>query len=265
MNRHTDIIYMTDPICSYCWALEPVIRRMVLTYDCKIRYIHGGLLPNWDAFIDSANDIRSPQDVYHHWLHVSSSTGQPIDPSVWLDDPLNSSFPACHACIAVRLADPSKESAYLRLLREQVFVYAVNIAKQSVLEHCAVGVGISREEFRNYYHSERVKHIFIEESLEMKRYGAQGYPSIAFYSNGKITPYRGARRYDQFEDAYLWAKKHSTKTLQGAPAELLGRFKSWTLPEVVEVLGCEAVLARTELMSLGFIKRKVGDHEMWVK
>ena len=44
------ISYFTDPICSSCWLLQPILRKLKLEYDTEIEieYFMGGLLPSWE-------------------------------------------------------------------------------------------------------------------------------------------------------------------------------------------------------------------------
>lgn len=48
-REKVDLYYVTDPICSHCWALEPVLRRFVMEYGAylNVRTVMGGLLNNW--------------------------------------------------------------------------------------------------------------------------------------------------------------------------------------------------------------------------
>lgn len=43
-KKTIDLYYVTDPICSHCWALEPVLRRFVEQYGeyFTFRTVMGG-------------------------------------------------------------------------------------------------------------------------------------------------------------------------------------------------------------------------------
>ena len=90
------LYYVTDPICSHCWALEPVLRRFIEQYGEYFNFqtVMGGLLEKWhDGPIDPANGIYKPADVAGHWREVGVHSRMPIDGSLMIDNPVQSSFP----------------------------------------------------------------------------------------------------------------------------------------------------------------------------
>src|SRR3546814_17149873 len=44
-----EIVYFTDPLCSWSWALEPQWRRLLFTFGDRLywRYRMGGMIPDW--------------------------------------------------------------------------------------------------------------------------------------------------------------------------------------------------------------------------
>src|SRR5690625_2048764 len=71
-KKKVDLYYVTDPICSHCWALEPVLRRFQEQYGQYFNFhtVMGGLLEKWDGFADAGNGISNPADVASHWREV---------------------------------------------------------------------------------------------------------------------------------------------------------------------------------------------------
>jgi putative protein-disulfide isomerase len=68
------LVYVTDPICSGCWAFEPTWRRVRHHYEhvATVRTVYGGLLAGWDGFGDPATGIAAPADVAPHHGRRSS-------------------------------------------------------------------------------------------------------------------------------------------------------------------------------------------------
>ncbi len=93
-KQTVDLYYVTDPICSHCWALEPVLRKFIDQYGnyFNMHTIMGGLLEKWDGFADQSNSISGPNDVAHHWREVGEHSRMPIDGTLWHHDPVSSSF-----------------------------------------------------------------------------------------------------------------------------------------------------------------------------
>jgi putative protein-disulfide isomerase len=82
------VVYVTDPICSGCWALEPAWRKLRHHHWqlMDVRHVYGGLLPRWEGFADRGAGITAPTHVAPHWAGVAARTGQPINPAVWQTD-----------------------------------------------------------------------------------------------------------------------------------------------------------------------------------
>jgi predicted DsbA family dithiol-disulfide isomerase len=127
-EKSVKVIYFTDPICSSCWGIEPQLRKLKLEYgdNIDIEYRMGGLLPDWSY---NSGGISKPSDVAHHWDEVSLYYDMPIDGDIWLQDPLDSSYPPSIAFKAAQMQDREKALDFMRELREMVFLKKKNIAK----------------------------------------------------------------------------------------------------------------------------------------
>ena len=140
------IIYFTDPICSSCWGIEPQLRKLKLEYGelIEFEYRMGGLLPDWSY---NSGGISKPSDVAHHWDEVSAIYKMPIDGDVWLEDPLDSSYPPSIAFKAAQMQDREKANLFLRRIREMVFLEKLNITRHEVLVTAAKQSGLDSKQF----------------------------------------------------------------------------------------------------------------------
>lgn len=129
------LYYCTDPVCSYCWAFEPVLNRLLLEYGqyFRLHTVMGGLLPSWAGFADSANGINAAADVSAHWREVAVRYGMPIDGSLWQSRPIQSSFPPAQVYLQLRQSAPAQAQRFLRLAREALMVFDRNIDEDAVL------------------------------------------------------------------------------------------------------------------------------------
>lgn len=262
-KQQVSMLFFTDPICSHCWAVEPAVRKFSALYDVPIDYIHGGLLPGWQGFSDAGNGIRGPRDVVPHWYEVAKHTGQPINPNVWLDDPLDSSWPACFACLAVRQLAPQHEEQYLRLLREAVFLEARNIAKPDILIELAVRLGIDAQQFKILLDAASTKKIFDEGCALMHNMGMRGFPSIVFVKNSEGLVVRGATNFATLESAYL-------KISQVPKAQNMIDSQAWidklcygTSREFAEVFDCSIEEAEKILNRAGMKSESIAGSKRW--
>ena len=102
------LYYITDPMCSHCWAFEPILNKLLVQYGHLFNFqmIMGGLLEAWgDGPIDPANGIYKPADVTPHWQEVGQYSRMPIDGTVMELDPVQSSYPASRLYKAIQQLD----------------------------------------------------------------------------------------------------------------------------------------------------------------
>lgn len=201
-GQSVKVIYFTDPICSSCWGIEPQLRQLKLEYgtDIAIEYRMGGLLPDWSY---NSGGISKPSDVAHHWDEVSVHYDMPIDGDVWLEDPLNSSYPPSIAFKAAQLQDEEKAILFLREIREMVFLEKKNIAKWEHIATAATKVGLDAAQLKTDYEG-KAKLLF-EEDLKLARdYGVRGFPTMFFSdAKGNTETVYGSKPYPFYETAVL--------------------------------------------------------------
>ncbi len=200
-TQKVEILYFTDPICSACWAIEPELKRFKMEYGdiVEITYVMGGLLPGWEGFKDSANGISGPKDVAHHWDEVGQYSGMSIDGDVWLEDPLDSSYPPSKAYKAMELQGFRKAQAFLRLSREWLFLNKVNIAKEENLFKLVEQVGGDLEQFKKDFTSPEVELSFMEDIQATRDYGVRGFPTLIFIApDGKGFSISGTSGYSNY-------------------------------------------------------------------
>lgn len=194
------ILYFTDPICSSCWGVEPQLRRLKLEYGhlLEIDYRMGGLLPDWSY---NSGGISKPSDVAHHWDEVSLHYRMPIDGDVWLEDPLDSSYPPSIAFKAAQMQDAAKAVAFLRILREDLFLRKRNITRWEHVERAALLAGLDAVQLRKDFEGEAAVR-FREDLALSKAMGVRGFPTFFFRdADGRSEVVYGFRPYAAFEQA----------------------------------------------------------------
>lgn len=204
--RKVDMYYVTDPICSHCWALEPVLRRFEHEYGqhLNVRVVMGGLLPKWDGFADRANGIGGPQDVGHHWRKVGEASRMPIDGSLWLRDPVSSSYPPSRVFTLLRERDPQLARTFMRRAREAVFAFDENIADPKVLARLVDGLGVADLDGASVVaevDSERGQAL-LQRDLDLAReLGVRGFPTILLMDEeGVGVKVTGVRQLEAYVD-----------------------------------------------------------------
>ena len=236
-KKPVKIIYYTDPICSSCWGIEPQLRKLKLEYgnNIEVEYRMGGLLPNWSY---NSGGISKPSDVAHHWDEVSVYYDMPIDGNVWLEDPLNSSYPPSIAFKAAQMQDNEKAILFLREIREMVFLQKKNITKWEHLELAGKKVGLDIAKFKADYEG-KAKELF-EEDLKLGReLGVRGFPTMFFTdTTGQKEMVYGSKPYSTFESTLLKLFPTATKTSYDKTWNaVFSKYNSLTAKEFSELTG----------------------------
>jgi putative protein-disulfide isomerase len=236
-KKPVKIIYYTDPICSSCWGIEPQLRKLKLEYgnNIEVEYRMGGLLPNWSY---NSGGISKPSDVAHHWDEVSVYYDMPIDGNVWLEDPLNSSYPASIAFKAAQMQDNEKAILFLREIREMVFLQKKNITKWEHLELAGKKVGLDIVKLKTDYEG-KAKELF-EEDLKLGReLGVRGFPTMFFTdTTGQKEMVYGSKPYSTFESTLLKLFPTATKTSYDKTWNaVFSKYNSLTAKEFSELTG----------------------------
>lgn len=261
-----EILYATDPICSHCWAMEPAWRKLLHHYGHHliVRHLYGGLLPGWGGFRDAGAGIARPADVAPHWAEVARHYGQPIDPSVWLSDPLSSSDPPSIAAHAVRLLAPEREVAFLRRIREALFLEARNIARPELLTELAAGLGIDAAPFAMLVQSGVAERAFRHDLEEVRRLGVRGFPTLIIRGrDGRTTAMHGTQQYAALERALLQQTGLPRAERKPTPAEALAAYGAGTTKEFAELLGLDLDATIRALEASGARRTPVAGDAVW--
>ncbi|MBP7399595.1 MAG: DsbA family protein [Chitinophagales bacterium] len=236
-EKSLKLLYYTDPICSSCWGIEPQIRKLKLEYGnaIDIDYKMGGLLPDWSY---NSGGIGKPSDVASHWDEVSVHYDMPIDGDLWLEDPLDSSYPPSIAFKAAQMQDEEKARLFMREVREMVFLQKKNIAKWEHLASAAKTVGLNVEQLKTDYEG-KAKILFEEDLKLAKELGVRGFPTIFFMDNaGNMETVYGSRPYAFYEMAILKLNPNTTKSEYSKNWEtLFSKYHSLTAKEYAELSG----------------------------
>lgn len=204
-TQKVDLYYVTDPICSHCWALEPELRRFEMEYGhyFNMHTVMGGLLKSWDGFADVKNGIGSPSDVAGHWREVGKLSRMPIDGSLWMDNPVQSSYPPSRVFKVIQQkVDEMTARTFLRRAREAVFAFNRNIGDEKVLVDIVNAMGLDGEVIVKEAESPAGQ-AWLKEDFELAgNLGVRGFPTIIMINKDKKgIRVVGARQLENYLDA----------------------------------------------------------------
>ncbi|MGV9707505.1 DsbA family protein [Streptomyces sp. NPDC003483] len=261
----TRITYVTDPICSACWILEPAWRSLTERYRdlIDVRHVYGGLLRGWQGFHDAGNGIRRPEDVAHHWDEFAQISGQPINSSVWWSDPIDSSYPPSIALAAVRRLAPEREEAYLRRLREELFLDGRNIAAPELLEALVAELGLDVASYRRLIENGEAEAEFERDLVRTRELGARGFPTVILEGPDGRVVLHGWIQPDRLENTFLTVSGATRRPAVSSIGEAADRLGTGTSLEYAALTGHTVTDVEELLTRAGATFRPVGKGRAW--
>ena len=238
-----ELYYVTDPICSHCWALEPVIGRFKEVYGDYLNFhtFMGGLLEDWNGFSDASNGINSPSDVAGHWREVGEHSRMPIDGSLWFNNPVKSSFIPSRVFKVIQQIDENLALVFLRKAREAIFAFDKNIAEDEVLIEIINTLGLDGEKIVNESMLPKSQQLLEEDFAFAAQLGVRGFPTIIMVNKeNKGVKIVGARSLDYYLSGLkqvLNDDKEVKPTLEPKLSELLERNNLLFSRELEEMYG----------------------------
>lgn len=202
-KKSITLYYVTDPICSHCWAIEPVLRRLKEQYGHYFHFqtVLGGLLEKWHGGpIDPANGIYKPADVAGHWREVGEHSRMPIDGSLMIDNPVQSSYPPSRVFKVIQKHhDDAIAYTFLRRAREALFAFNQNISDITVLIDIVNDLGLNGDVIVHEAELPSGQELLNQDFTLVRDLGARGFPTIIFVNEeNKGVKITGGRSFEVY-------------------------------------------------------------------
>ena len=205
MKNAVEFIEFTDPVCTWCWGSEPLLRALETRYgdQIKIRFVMGGLVPDIRNFSDSSNGIggsaaESNRQIIRHWIEASERHGMPVQAEGFnlFSDEFPSTYPQNIAYKAAQMEDEAKANRFLRRMREASATEARQISRPEVLIELASESGLDLGAFLDRLSDGSAQKAF-EADLALTRVSrVHGFPTFMIRFNGKEVLLRGYQSLD---------------------------------------------------------------------
>jgi putative protein-disulfide isomerase len=172
-----NLIYVADPMCSWCWGFSPVIGAITqqLGDALPIRVIMGGLRPGTTKPLDEAGK----RTVREHWEHVHEASGQPFDMQFFdRDGFVYDTEPAAKAVVVARRRGMEQALTYLHLVHAAFYAENRDVTKEEVLADLASEADFGREEFLAEFRSGEARQETWADFAIAQRAGITGFPTL---------------------------------------------------------------------------------------
>ncbi len=179
-----ELIYIADPMCSWCWGFSPVITAIEQQLQglAKIRPIMGGLRPLTRTPMDEA----SKSEIAEHWAHVEERSGQPFDMSFFdRNDFVYDTEPACRAVCVVRRLNPALTLPYLAAVHSAFYTRNLDVTDGNVLAEIADQLGIDQSSFLDQFHDVTSVYDTAGDFHTSRQMQVTGFPSLIIKTDDK--------------------------------------------------------------------------------
>lgn len=178
------LIYIMDPMCSWCWGFAPVIDALQVRFpDLPLHLVAGGLRPGvTDPMQDAAR-----QALAEHWQAVGQTSGQPLlTPDALPAGFIYNTEPACRALVVARQLNADRAWALVKSIQSAFYTNAQDVTQCAVLTDLAEQAGYSRSKFSKAFVAEAAQTAVVADFNRVADLGISGFPTLLAERNGML-------------------------------------------------------------------------------
>ena len=171
-----ELLYIADPMCSWCWGFSPVISAIREKYADLLEFsiTLGGLRVGTTERLPA----QFKEQVLHHWHEVHKATAQPFCFDFNLpEDFCYDTEPSCRATVTVRELDPSATFPYFESLHHAFYVENRDVTNSEILAELAEAQGVARDTFLETFEAKETQSKTFNDFARSQGFGVRGFPT----------------------------------------------------------------------------------------
>jgi putative protein-disulfide isomerase len=171
------LVYVADPMCSWCWGFAPVIAAVRARFSAAlpIRLVMGGLRPGTTKPLDAAGKAT----IREHWEHVHEASGQPFEFGFFdREGFVYDTEPASVAVVVARRRDRDIALDYLDAVQRAFYAENRDVTEPGILAEIAAPFGFERDAFLADLGSEAARQDAWTDFAIAQRAGIRGFPTL---------------------------------------------------------------------------------------
>ena len=182
------LIYVHDPMCSWCWGFEPVRSQFFdqVRDRVTIKRLVGGLAPDSDVPMPEVMQTALQQT----WRNIQQRIpGTSFNFDFWTDcQPRRSTYPACRAVIAARLQGEEFDAQMTKKIQQAYYLQARNPSDGETLIELAAELGLDAQQFADDLQSDAVEQQLRQEISQARAIGGDSFPSLFLQIGPAVVP-----------------------------------------------------------------------------
>ncbi len=183
---HESLVYVHDPMCSWCWGFEPTRRKIfdALAGRMQIRRLVGGLAPDSDTPMPESMRVMLQQT----WQRIEQTIpGTQFNFAFWEDcEPRRSTYPANRAVIAAREQGDEFDQLMTGRIQQAYYLEAKNPSDNDTLIELAADIGLDQQTFAKNLVAESTQQQLLAEIQSARAMGIDSFPSLAVHKDGLL-------------------------------------------------------------------------------
>jgi putative protein-disulfide isomerase len=200
-----ELIQFTDPVCTWCWGSEPLLRRLETRFGDQIKssFVMGGLVRDIRDFYDSTNDIggtpeAADEQIARHWEEASSRHGMPVDTRDYhlFTNEYPSTYPQNIAYKAAQMENEALADKFLRRIREASSAEGRQTNAPEVLIELASEVRLGVAKFIERVGDGTAEKAFKHDQQLCGQLNIHGFPTFLVRNGEKAVLLRGWQQYE---------------------------------------------------------------------
>lgn len=180
----TKLIYLADPMCSWCYGFGPELTTLRDGIpELRFEVVLGGLRAYNKVVMDEALKTT----LLSHWEKVSETSGLAFSrEALSIKDFIYDTEPACRAVVATRMLAPEVAFDVFHAIQNGFYAEARDVTKGDVLSQISVavlkksGIDISEEDFLATWSSEEAITATNHDFQQTQRWGITGFPALVY-------------------------------------------------------------------------------------
>ncbi|MGI9311578.1 MAG: DsbA family protein [bacterium] len=172
------LVYIHDPMCSWCWAFARAYRRLLeaLPPSVRVERLLGGLAPD---SID-AMSAAMQQHLQRTWRTIEARVpGTRFNHDFWRRcQPRRSTWPACRAVIAARQQGLEHDATMTAAIQRGYYLDAENPSDDATLIAFADALGLDADAFADALNAAATQQQLEHEMTAARQLGVRGFPAL---------------------------------------------------------------------------------------
>lgn len=206
------LLYVMDPMCSWCWGFAPVLDALAgraAEQGVALHLVAGGLRPGTVQALDGT----TREHILRHWQAVTARTGQPFRFEAALPEGfVYDTEPASRALVAARSLAPERVWPLVRAIQQAFYVEGRDVTRAATLAALAEQAGLPRQAFAAAFDSAEQRLATAADFRWAGDLGIAGFPTLLAERKGQLAlltnGYQPLERLAPLLDRWLERRTH---------------------------------------------------------